>query len=354
MTENGNRPMAGTMVRAKKMPNFRWPRYQKWYSTQTWLSADEAKYAGHQASGGRNFQDTAFSDRSWHVDTPPTRVSSAMSATRAMDITTPFYMLSGTAGATASTEDTLVGPDYYNPPLEMYQDIAALAQHSKFGVSQYQTMFMRILAIKHRFTFTNYSRFPLEVFYQILPIGFNFDVISGAFTPHDDMTSQTFKRIVVPAVRDAADRGQKNTVDIAVNLKQMFPDEYDMPPGPEMTSTTAALSVDSRSPWIGVEPNATTIATFRNIPPGQIADDSFSTPDLAKSGPRAGLRMVWYAKLQQPRDIGITTEGSATGGDFVGNNYDVHANCAWLADFVNVNAADQIHLGEKAYPNQAA
>lgn len=355
MTEFGNMPFTGLMVKAKPMPDLRHPRFTKWYTTSTYLSSELAKYKGHAVSGGRNFQPTQFAQRLWNVSTPPARIETSFGTTNAMDLTTPFYMLADTAGGTASTEDTIVGPDYYNLPLKLHQDLAAMGQVSKLDTDLFRPMFMRVLAIKHKFTFTNYSRFPLEIFYSVLPVGYQWNGISGAFSPHDDMTNHTFKKIVVPAVRDSGDRSQKSTIDLAMNLKSMFPAAYMMPPGPDMTGTTQAASTLSTSPWISLAPGATTVSVMRNFPPGQLTSDAHSSPDFVSAVPVAGLRMQWYAKLQQPRDIGITTEDELfTGGDYIGNNYDVHVQAAWLVDLIKVSHLDTIHTGEKAYPNTAA
>lgn len=354
MTENSNRPFSGIMVKARPMPNFRYPHFQKWYSTTTWLGSATTAYNGHMVSGGRNFQPTLFAQRLWHVDTPPARSAAAFSTTVAMDLTTPFYMLADTAGGTASTEDTIIGPDYCNAPIAMHQDLLAWHQVAKLASDNFRPIFARVLAIKHTFTFVNNSRFPLEVWYTVLPIGHLFNAKEGAFAPHNDMTTHSYKKIVVPAIRDAGDRSKKISIDLSMSMPSMFPDEYQITPGPEMTSTTAALSVDSRSPWISMDPGATTNSIYRNIPPGQIADDSHSTPDFATTKPTAGLRLQWQAKLQEPRDVGVTTEGSSTGGDYVGNNYDVHAKCSWLVDCIKMSNLDQIHTGEKAYPSTVA
>ncbi len=356
MTEtNNNIPFAGLFVKPRKMPDFNYSRFQKWYTTSTWISSTTGTYKGHEVSGGRNFQPVAWARRQWHTSAPPTRLQTAMDTGIAFDLTTPYYMLADTAGGTASTEDTIVGPDYYNLPLRLNQDLIAMDAISNATVANERSMFMRTLAIKHQFTFVNYSRFPLEIYYIVLPVGHRFPTVDGGFDPHDDMSNLGYKKIVVPAVRDAADRGKKSTIDLAMNLKGLWPDAYDMPPGPEMTGTTQALSVDSRSPWVSLLPGATTSSVSLNMPPGQFQDDAWGSPDLATTKPMCGLRMQWVAKLQQPRDIGFTTEvADHAGGDFSGNNYDVHAKSSWLVDMYRTVSYHATHTGEKAYPSTAA
>lgn len=356
MTEYANNtPFTGIMVKARKMPDLMWPRFQKWYRTTTWISEDANKYVGHQVKGGRNFQGTAWGRRPWHTNTPPTRVETEMSADVAFDLSTPFYMLADTAGATSVTEDTIVGPDYCNLPIKLHQDLIAMNAHTATAGANERSMFMRVLAINHKFTFVNHSRFPLEIYYSVLPVGYRFENLSTQFAAHQDMVGLAFKRIVVPAILDAQDTGRKKSVDLSVNLKKLWPDAYDLPPGPEMTSTTAALSTHSRSPWISLIPGATTTCVMLNIPPGQIGDDSWASPDLATATPVCGLRCVWYGKLQTPRDVGATTEDTDfVGGDYVGNNYDVHLDASWLVDVCRTGTFHQIHTGEKAYPNNAA
>lgn len=338
------------------MPDLRYPRFKKWYNTTTWISRTPGTYLGHIAKGGRNFYPTSISERDWHLTAPPTRSTSVFDATQAFDLTTPAYMLADTDGATATTEDTLVGLDYYNPPIDLYQDAAALNAMSKLGNNNHKYLFARVLAINHQFTFQNNSRFPLEIYYTILPVGYLFNVMPDQYTGHNDMVTHTFKKIVVPAIQDANDRGQKRTIDVKVNLQAMFPDLYQMKPGIAMTGTTVGTStIHGYSPWLSCDPSATANAFFRNVPPGQFGNDAHSTPDLSTTGPVAGLRMQWYAKLQQPRDVGLTTEDADhSGGDYTGNNYDVHLRASWLVDLCKTGNLDNPHLGEKAYPNNVA
>lgn len=338
------------------MPDLMYPRYEKWYNTTTYISSSLSTYLGHAAAAGRNFTTPSVAQRLWHVNTPPARILTPFSAVDAVDITTPAYMLAGLQVTDPETfEDTLVGLDYANPPLKMQKDIASLDQAFDTLIANGATLFGRVLAIKHKFTFSNFSRFPLEVYWAILPVGHIWTTPTGLFQPHVDIMSQNYSKIVVPAVRDANDRSQKRTIDIAVNLKKLWPNEYNMRPGVNMSGTTAGgSSGNSNSPWFGLH-NSTTSAIIRNFPPGQVADDSKSTPDLNVAGATCGLRLQWFAKLQNPRDLGFTTEDADhSGGDFTGNNYDVHANMSWLVDMMRVGLHPLIHQGEKAYPSTAA
>lgn len=355
MTETTTTPFAGFMVKARPMPDLMYPRWQKWYNTSTYISNQVTTYKGHDVTAGRNFLTTVIAERIWHNATPPARTATAFGRVDAVDITTPAYMLAGTSGGTASTEDTLVGLDYCNVPIRMFKDVQALDVHSDTNGANAGNLFTRVLALKHRFTFSNFARFPLEVYWSLLPVGHVFPTPTGIFEPHVDIMAQTYNKIVVPAVRDANDRSQKRTIDIDINLKKLWPMEYAMRPGVNMTGTTAAAStVDGNSPWMATH-FSTTSATLRNFPPGQLADDSKSTPDFGTSGPTCGLRLQWFAKLQNPRDLGFTTEDADhAGGDFTGNNYDVHASMGWLVDFMRQGVEPLIHAGEKAYPSTAA
>lgn len=355
MTETTQTPFSGLMVKARKMPDLMYPRYEKWYNTSTYISSAQGTYFGHSAAAGRNFVTTLFVERNWNNATPPARSERVMDSTLAIDITTPAYMLADTTGGTSVTEDTLVGLDYCNVPIRMFKDIAALEQHTDTNIAGSSTMFGRVLAIKHKFTFVNHSRFPLEVYWAMLPVGHTWPTPTGSFEPHVDIMAQTYSKIVVPAIRDANDRSQKRTIDIDVNLKRLWPNEYNLRPGVNMSGTSAAASAnESNSPWFGLH-FSTTSATIRNFPPGQLSDDSKSTPDFNSSGPTCGLRLQWFAKLQNPRDLGATTEDADhAGGDYTGNNYDVHANMGWLVDMMRVGNQPLIHAGEKAYPSTAA
>lgn len=348
-------PFSGLMVKAKPMPNLQYPRFTKWYNTSTYISSATATYLGHIAKAGRNFSPTTVAERHWHASTPPARVAAPHTTTSAVDLTTPAYMLGGTDGNTASTEDTLVGLDYYNPPIKLFHDIDSLDTQSDLAAGTNVSAFMRVLAIKHTFTFINHSRFPLEIYWAMLPVGYLWPVPTGTFDPHVDIMAQNYKKITVPAIRDANDRSQKSSIDIDVNLKQLWPHEYDMAPGVNMSGTDAAASAaNGNSPWLNIH-HSTAVSTFRNIPPGQIADSSKSAPTFGTNGPTCGLRLQWWAKLQQPRDLGSTTEDADhAGGDYTGNSYDVHAKMAWLIDYMRVGHEPRIHLGEKAYPNSVA
>lgn len=353
MTETTNTPFSGLMVKARPMPDLMYPRYQKWYNTSTYISSALDTYLGHPVAAGRNFVSTVIAERDWHQTAPPARAANTHSTTNAMDITTPAYMLAGTAGLTDS-EDTLVGLDYANVPIRFFKDVEALDAHHGVDTGNLPT-FARVLAIKHQLTFINHSRFPLEIYWNFLPIGHLFPVPNGILVPLIDIMAQTYSKITVPAIRDAGDRSAKNTIDVDVNLKQLWPNEYAMAPGQNMTGATAAASTDhANSPWMSVH-NSTTSATFRNIPPGQIRDDHNSTPDFSINGPTCGLRLQWFAKLQNPRDLGVTVEDADhAGGDYSGNSYDVHAKMGWLIDYMRVGNATQIHKGEKAYPSAVA
>lgn len=353
-----NGPFSGIMVPAKKMPDLRYPHYVGWYRTIVPLSSDPTIYTGHAVTAGRNITDVPFVQRRWHVNVPPARTADAFDANVAMDITTPFYMLASTIGSAAGVEDTIIGPDYYNLPLRLNQDLEAMNQVAELDEAASEPLYIRTIALNHKFHFTNYSRFPLEIYYCVLPVGYEFNVMSSpvaTMTIMDDMSGhQTFKKIVIPAVRDAADRGKKRTIDLSISMKSLFPDAYDMLPGPELTASTQTTSTDSRSPWIAVRPGTSTESVMSNIPPGQVENEVWTSPTLASSRPHAGLRLQWYAKLQNPRDLGITTDAAGTGGDYVGNNYDVIADCSWKVEILRTTSFNHPHTGEKAYPSQVA
>lgn len=357
MTETTNTPFSGLMVKAKSLPDLMYPRYQKWYNTSTYISTSVATYLGHPAAGGRNFAPTIIAERFWDQTNPPSRVLTTLSATAAMDITTPAYMLAGlqTTGQ-STTEDTLIGLDYSNPPIRMFKDLSALQRHADLDTATRQDMFVRVLAIRHKITFVNHSRFPLEIYWAMLPVGHKFPDPTGQFAPHVDIMAQTYSKITVPAIRDAGDRGQKNSIDIDVNLKKLWPHEYDIAPGNNMAGADATAALDNaNSPWMSTEPGSSAQAMISSFPPGQLATDAQSTPDFQLSGSTCGLRLQWFAKLQNPRDLGVTTEDADhAGGDYTGNNYDVHANMGWLCDIMRVGTNPAIHAGLLAYPSTAA
>jgi hypothetical protein len=99
----------------------------------------------------RNYADAAIA---------PSRTSAYTTDDSGIDITTPAYMLTGTS-PDDTTGDSLVGLDYYNPPLKMAKDIGAMYRMYSGG-DQTTKPFMscRVLAINHKLTFINYNIHP--------------------------------------------------------------------------------------------------------------------------------------------------------------------------------------------------
>ncbi len=270
MTDVNRTAASGLMVPARKLPNLDWPHWKKWYNTKTWLSGAFDLYEPFVAEAGQHIVSAKPAVRAWHLSTPPGRALVDYSnAYIGLDLTTPTYMLAGTT-TTNATGDTLVGLDYYNPPLEMAHDINSLAPHRDlYELSTTQlALYARVLAINHTFTVVNYSRFPLELYYAVLPWGSRFDDIENTTTPHADLKNSQYRKVVIRGVRDAGDRGSKRDIKISANLKQLFPNEYDLPPSHHGGDTTSETAF---SPWFGLRDNTSTTSMYATVPPGQSA-----------------------------------------------------------------------------------
>lgn len=351
MTQVNTLAASGMLVPAKPLPDLQYPHWKKWYNTKSWLSNLGTQYTPFQVEAGQHIHAANSFQRNWHVDTPPTRgVLNYTVTEEGMDLTTPCYMLAGTE--TSNTlGDTLIGLDYFNPPLQMAKDIFSLADQRLMAVSTNQSMWCRVLAINHTFTVVNYSRFPLEMYYAVLPIGTQYEDLEVTTVPHRDLGNSQYRKIVIRGVRDAGDRGAKKDIKISANLQQIFPHQYDMPPGIHGGDTLAEFG---GSPWFGVLPTQTA-SIMTSVPPGQtVRGDQFETAS-AKQEQVPALTCRFYGKLQFPMNIGTTTFTAApTGGDTDSNSYTIHSDMSWLVEYMNVNSIATVHPGEKAYPDQVA
>ncbi len=345
------------LVPAKKLPDLNYPHYKKWYNTKSWLSSDASIYQGFATRAGQHMSPCEPIIRGWGSSTTPTRASVdySSSSITAIDLTTPCYMLAGTS-VSDLVGDALVGLDYYNPPLLMAQDIIALgaSRETYDATTPLGALFGRVLAINHTFTFVNYSRFPLEIFYAVLPYQAPYVNIESLTQPHEDLQNSQYRKIVVRGVRDAGDRGAKRDVKITANLQQIFPDAYDMPPAMHGGNVVAEAG---EGPWFSCrDGTGGTVSMFGTVPPGQslLAVNPHTVSEAPAVYPPA-LSCRIYTKLQMPYNLGTTVwETAPDGGDMTINSYTVHTDMSWLVEYINTSSKNNVHPGEEAYPNQTA
>ncbi len=344
MTEATTRPYAGSLVPAKWMPDLRYPHWKKWYNTKTWMGASTDDQGGHLVRGGRHLTDVNQARRLWTRDSP----GAARTVGSLIDLTTPYYMLAGTD----LTNDTLVGMDYHNPPLQLAQDMGAFIDMNLAGTlaETHSAMVFRVLAVKHIITFQNFNRFPLEIFYAILPTGYNVNVTSSSTVPHEDMEGSGMRKFVIPGVRDVGDKSMKKELEIAFSLPEIFPWAYAKEAG--HTNSDATTSVDN-SPWVVINKDSgSTDSWYSTVPPGQITAN-IQDPDLAVYQAIPSLNLRMFSKLQIPLNVGVTTEAEGTGGDVTTNNFYIHWDSSWLCEMVSRHRhTGQAHPGPKAYPSQ--
>ena len=353
MTQVNTLSSSGMLVPARPLPDFNYPHWKKWYNTKSWLSNLVGQYTPFQVEAGMHIHAANSMERLWHETTPPTRnVLNYTVGTGGLDLTTPCYMLAGTEATDNTLGDTLIGLDYANVPLAMAHDVSALAASKLIVSGTTHSLWARVLAINHTFTVVNYSRFPLEMYYAVLPHGTVFKDIEAKTVPHADLGNSQYRKIVIRGVRDAGDRGSRKDIKIAANLQQLFPHAYDMPPGMHSGDATDELGP---SAWFALQNTHATAATIATSPPGQLIDTLRFSNTAATDLQVPALKCRFYGKLQFPMNIGTTGFTAApTGGDTDNNSYTIHSDMSWLVEYVNMNQLENIHPGEKAYPDQVA
>ena len=347
MSEASTVAANGMLVPAKYLPNLRYPHWKKWYNTKTWLSNSSDHYNPFETGAGRHIFAANSAKRDWHEGTVPARsVINYTVKEQGIDLTTPAYMLAG-SDVSNTTGDTLVGLDYFNPPIEMAHDVFSLGQNKNAGVLAGMNLLGRVQAINHTFTIVNYSRFPLEVYYAVLPFGSPFTDIEAASAPHADLEGRQYRKIVVAGVRDAGDKGARRDIKISANLASIFPNVYDI--GPMAHGSTSVSGVGG---WFGLLDTVTS-SIMVTEPPGQSDVTTAYDRSSAHDQNIPALMCRFYAKLQMPMNIGITSaQTDATGGDLTINSWTLHADMNWLVEMVNVAGQGEIHPGEQAYPDQ--
>ncbi len=338
--------MNGMYVRPRQFPNLYWPRYKGWFKTKANLSPEASKATMFQCASGMNLTQINFARRRWHQQTPQTRDED-----NDLDLTTPAYMLAGSD----LTSDSVVGLDYHNPPIKYAQWLSARKAVSQSNVNG--TDYMRVLAISHNFTVSNFSRFPLEIYYSVFPGKWEPQNNAHAADCMLDPAVSGYRKKVIPPVRDDGDRSKKRTIQVDMNLQKLFPLSYQALPQAINGDTTTTSTDSTTSPWIFVN-NWTTSSMYRNVPPGQAAkhnvDPTTGVPHGIHEDMLPCLHLRMYARLQMPINVGSTDTTNIANGELDTNGFMIEGDFNWLIEHLDPQRRAQEHPGELAYPNQSA
>ena len=256
-------------------------------------------------------------------------------------------MLAGTG----TTDDTLVGLDFANAPKQMVQDIHAFEAAADIGAAADAHLWARVLAINHKFSFVNFSRFPLEIFCTMANIGTAYESMTATTTPHDDMSAHDYKVLTIAGNLDANDKGVKGTWDVKFDMARLFPEQYELQPNIHGGDTVIE---PSDSPWFACQVG--NLPTYASCPPGQNTSYTPMDPNSARTiaVPSIGLR--FYCKLQMPLDLGSASAGTAgSTGEIVDlRGFLLHLDMNWLVQYYRNRKQGAVHPGLKAYPDQDA
>ncbi len=324
-----------------------YPRRKGWHNTKTYWSPNVTGVTStFPIPSSRHIASIIPCRRQWNTGGINARTTSYASDYDGIDLTTPCYMLAGTD----TTSDNLVGLDYNNLPITLDKKVREMALlWNPEPDTDLHPNSLRVLAINHELTLMNYSRFPMEIYYELLPMGYQFDVFTTTSAPMPDLTYSALNKVVIPGVRDAGDKANTRTIKIAGNLRDMFPFSYDMNPG--FHSSSGATGTQG-SPWIIFNPETVT-PELKTRPPGQQIGDPADDISVGQVQ-YPGLQMRMYGRIQGNFDMGSTAEGAGSGGTVVVNSLEIHANMNWLVETM-VNARHPVaHPGGRAYPNQTA
>lgn len=348
MTESSNTPFFASQVPSKWLPDLRYPNTKKWYNTKTWICESVADALAYSPPTGRHIEDVNMARRLWTTDTAAATRTAAWSDTfQGLDLTTPAYMLAGTG----DTDDTLVGLDFVNAPKQMVDDITALNAINDITNGTNTRLWMRVLAVNHKFSFINFSRFPLEIFCTMVNVGLSMDSLLSTTAPHDDITSSQYKILTIPGNLDVGDNGVKRTWDVKFDLKRLFPDEYEKQPqhhGGDATTDHAS------SPWVGLQTG--NLPTYSSLPPGQATAYTPEDPNEQALITIPSIRLKFFCKLQIPLQLGSASAGThgSTGEVTDLRGFLLHADMSWLVNYYHTRKTVVDHPGLKAYPLQTA
>lgn len=338
MTDTTGTTLSGLYAKGRPFPDISYPRRRGWFNTKTNFSGDTTTADMFLAASGGNLTKLNLAKRGWALSTPPARA-----AVDSLDLTTPSYMLAGSN----ALNDAIVGLDHYNMPLDLSNYLFALNNTNDLGARGQG--FMRVLAYKHKLHFTNFHRFPLKIYYTVYTWGNEpGDLVTNETTLMPDVTNKPYYVFTVPPVKDLGDRGSKRTLDLTMNLQNLFKDAYEIPP---MTTNDTTSAVDfGDTPWIQVDAT-TTACQYTTCPPGQIQQTVGSSIQNS-SRFQSAVYLKMFARVDFPVNMGVASGVTPTGGQIDTSGFTIEGDMNWLVDFVNVTKNSIAHRGENAYPDQ--
>lgn len=339
MTTTGN-GMAGIYLRPRSFPDLGYPHRKGWFNTKTNFSEVPETASMYEAPSGVNTSGVLFSQRRWSVGAPLAR-----NTTDSLDLTTPAYMLAGTT----TTTDSLVGLDFHNPPLKLYEHLFAMNNvNDQAGTGQ---SYVRTLAFKHKLHITNFHRFPLKIYYTVYPSGYEPDTI-GQAVPTKDLTNGPYQCIIIPPVRDGGDRGRSRTLTLTQNLQKLYVNGYEKLPF-QNSNIQSADTTHEETPWIKTDAT-TTDSMYRGCPPGQRNPETPSNSVPDDNGPNPALFLKMFAQYDFPVHLGETTTTTTGDGRIDTAGFTVEGDMNWLVEYVCSKRDAVGHRGERAYPDQTA
>jgi hypothetical protein len=228
-------------------------KYGMHVNSTTALSSAETEYRGHSVQGGVQVKTLSFYRRPYTASSAPQDLTSSTS----IELLVPAeFALSQYAngGSDAGTPVSKVGQDLHHWPSNFMQK-ARTARSFVSGTNDQQA-FAKVNWAQHTFLFTNYSRHPIQVFFEYL-IGANRaqwtrpnHLLSSSVYSGQTVGSQwpdqfpNVESFILPPTMDAGDMGAKSKKTLYFNYNDMFgPDYKDAVPAPEHSLPTAG-------PWM--------------------------------------------------------------------------------------------------------
>ncbi|AGS36209.1 hypothetical protein [Circoviridae 10 LDMD-2013] len=223
------------MVSSKSEPGHTYGVISK---RHTALSADTFAYKGHTSFGGINPKEVLTAFRGWSsVSEPPLALSNII------DLLVPNEFLVNKQlndPGDGATPDAKVGCDFYNVP----RDLIIGARRAKtLSTATDESVYLKVNNAKHKFVFTNYSRFPKMIHIQHLVGPVTDQMVSNptvSGTTRSDFTFASSNEYpdqwsnldsyVLPGARNAGEAGEKVYIDIDCPFNDMFGPEYSKSP----------------------------------------------------------------------------------------------------------------------------
>lgn len=226
-------------------------------SASTALSADRFEYKGNQIFGGLNIRTLLFWRKPWSTGFDPNTVE-----TGAFELLVPYeYCVnSHTAGNDATTPKTKIGQNLFQFPDNWY--VKANKARRLRASAPLDSAFVKVNHSTHTFVFTNYSRHPVQIFFeygigptkdslaQVQPTfdGTNFGGMN--ITPSElPDRYPNIESFIAPGTLDGGDMGAKSSKTIHFNWNKLFGEEYAKAPA------SADYQYPNNGPWLSINPD---------------------------------------------------------------------------------------------------